>query len=70
MFYSIEFLLYPYLYVFGLILLFITTKGNPVYFSGGFVIYNVFWLVFYGLLSLGYNFLPCVTVLKHGIGWC
>ena len=69
-FFTPEFLLYPYVYIAGLILLFVLTKGNPAYFMAGFVIYNIFWLTLFGLFSVFYNYIPCKEILGHQLGGC
>lgn len=69
-FYSIEFLLYPFAFIVGIIILYIFTKANPVYFIPGLFFYIIFWIVLWVMLSLMYNMLPCVDVLGSRIGGC
>ena len=72
-FFTPEFLLYPYVYMSGLMMLFFISRGTPnapAYFMAGFVIYNIFWLTLFGLFSVFYNYIPCKIILGHSLGGC
>ncbi len=73
-FYSIEFLVYPFIFLALIIVLTVIIRVSGfdpnVSFFGGFAALFVFWLILYAILSFSYNFLPCVNVLGSPIGGC
>lgn len=70
--YTPEFLIYPFLFLGGMTLAYMITGGHPGKFSIVMVIWIIFWIFVYAVLTTLMNFglLPCIKILNNAMGGC
>lgn len=71
-FYTPEFLVYPFIYMLGVMACFGFSNGNRGGFIGGLLMWNICWIVAYILLTIFKNndWLPCIKILGNAMMGC